>query len=42
LIDNGLNLKEEFNLEPGERDFVGTQLPQGDNYDIGAVEFIKN
>jgi len=42
LIDKGLNLNEMFGIDIGGKDFLGTQLPQGIGYDIGAVEFIKN
>jgi hypothetical protein len=41
LIDNGLNLREMFGTDTGERDFLGTPLPQGNGYDIGAVEFVE-
>jgi len=41
LIDNALNLKEMFGINTGEKDITGTQLPQGNKYDIGAIENIK-
>jgi hypothetical protein len=39
LIDNGLNLKDMFGIEPGERDIFGTKIPQGQGFEIGAVEY---
>ena len=42
LIDSGLNLEEMVGINTGEKDFFGTQLPQGKGYDIGAVEFVEN
>jgi hypothetical protein len=39
LIDHGLNLKEVAGLDPGSRDLLGTLVPQGKHYDIGAIEF---
>jgi hypothetical protein len=39
LVDYGLDLKEMFGIEIGERDFFGTITPQGKGYDVGAVEF---
>jgi hypothetical protein len=38
VINNGLNLKEIMGLDPGSRDLPGTSVPQGQQYDIGAVE----
>jgi len=42
VIDNALNLKEMFGIAAGEKDLTGTQLPQGNKYDIGAIENVKN
>ncbi len=39
LVDGGLNLKDLFQIEPGGQDLLGTSLPSGNNYDIGAIEF---
>lgn len=39
LIDKGLNILEMFGINPGERDFFGTKIPQGKGFDIGAVEY---
>ncbi len=39
VIDHGLNLKEIIGLDPGSRDLPGTQVPHGQQYDIGAVEY---
>ncbi|HEX2395141.1 MAG TPA: right-handed parallel beta-helix repeat-containing protein [Bacteroidales bacterium] len=41
LIDNGLNLKEISGIDPGDKDLFGTLIPQGNNYDIGAIEYVK-
>ena len=41
LIDNALNLKSEFNIDPGSRDYCGTDLPQASGYDVGACEATK-
>ncbi len=38
LIDGGLNLKELFGIDPGSRDLVGSTIPEGDKFDIGAIE----
>ena len=38
LIDKGLNLKSMLGLDPGARDLPGTTVPQGEQYDIGALE----
>ena len=38
LVDGGLNLKELFSIDPGGQDMLGTALPSGNNYDIGAIE----
>lgn len=40
LIDNGLDLKEMFELGTGTQDIVGTIIPSGAGYDIGAIEFV--
>jgi len=38
LIDNALNLKSVFNIDPGLRDYCGTALPHSSGYDVGACE----
>jgi hypothetical protein len=38
-IDIGLDLKKQFNLNPGMKDFYGNSLPQRGKYDVGAHEF---
>jgi hypothetical protein len=38
LLDIGLDLKERLNLDMGKRDLLGTLIPSGKNYDIGAIE----
>ena len=38
-IDTGLNLKELFGINPGDRDFYGSPLPQGSKQDVGACEY---
>jgi hypothetical protein len=40
LIDAGLDLRFLFGIDPGNRDFYGTSIPQGKGYDIGAHEII--
>lgn len=42
LIDHGLDLKKLFNLETGTKDIIGTTLPQGKGFDIGAMEHVNN
>lgn len=39
-IDNGLNLRELFGIDPGPRDFYGTALPMNGRFDIGAHELV--
>lgn len=39
LIEGGLNLRELFQLDPGARDILGTPIPAGEKFDIGAVEY---
>jgi hypothetical protein len=41
LIDMGLDLNKLFNLELVTKDIAGTSLPQGEGYDIGALENVK-
>jgi hypothetical protein len=38
VIDNGLDLEEMYGIDRGERDFLGTTIPQGTGFDIGAIE----
>ena len=38
-IDNGLNLKQLFNIDPGPRDYYGTPLPTDGKLDMGAHQF---
>ena len=38
LVDRGLNLKVLLDLKVGDRDLMGTHIPKGNNYDIGALE----
>jgi hypothetical protein len=38
LVNKGLDLSSLFAVQIGTRDFYGTSLPQGGNYDIGADE----
>ncbi len=42
VIDMGLDLKDLFDLDPGAKDMLGTPLPSGQAFDIGAIEFKKN
>jgi hypothetical protein len=39
VIDGGLDLKAMFGLDPGPADILGTPVPSGRAYDIGAVEY---
>ena len=39
VIDAGLNLKTEFEIEPGELDFALNNNLQNETYDIGAIEY---
>jgi hypothetical protein len=41
LIDNGLHLKELFNLDLPQKDIAGTSLPVNKTFDIGAIEFVR-
>lgn len=41
VIDAGLNLRELFDLDPGKKDILGTPIPSGQAFDIGAVEYQK-
>ena len=42
VIDKGLDLKALFDLDPGEKDILGTPVPSGHAFDIGAVEYKKD
>jgi hypothetical protein len=42
VIDAGLDLTKLFNLDPGKTDILGTPVPSGQAFDIGAIEFKKN
>ena len=39
LVDRGLNLMTLLHIDPVKKDLLGTFLPSGNNYDIGAIEF---
>jgi hypothetical protein len=41
MIDKGLDMKELFGIDPGEKDFLGTKIPWGKGYDVGAVEYVE-
>ncbi|MGW8314098.1 MAG: right-handed parallel beta-helix repeat-containing protein [Bacteroidales bacterium] len=41
LIDAGIDLREQFSVDPGEKDLVGTTIPVNLKYDIGAIEALK-
>ena len=41
LVDSGLNLKEMFGIDIGERDFFGTEIPQGNGFEVGAAEYLE-
>jgi hypothetical protein len=38
-IDKGMKISAIFNHDPGEHDLVGNQIPLGNGYDFGALEF---
>jgi hypothetical protein len=38
LIDAGIDLRSQFGINPGDRDFYGNPIPQGKCFDIGAHE----
>ena len=38
LINQGLELREVAGLDPGEKDILGTPVPAGEHFDIGAIE----
>ncbi|MCK4989425.1 MAG: hypothetical protein KAS29_03025, partial [Bacteroidales bacterium] len=38
LVERGLNLKTLSNIDVGERELLGTDIPSKNNYDIGAIE----
>jgi hypothetical protein len=39
LIDAGIDIRSEFGIDPGDRDFYGNPIPSGKGFDIGAHEF---
>ena len=39
LIDQGLDLKVVFDIDPGNHDLAGTKIPQGKGFDPGAIEY---
>jgi len=39
LIDAGIDIRSQFGIDPGDRDFYGNPIPQGKGFDIGAHEF---
>jgi hypothetical protein len=38
LVDKGIDLEKMLNVDPGGLDLLGTSLPKGNFYDIGAIE----
>jgi hypothetical protein len=38
IVDKGLNLKAQFGVDPGTRDFYGQSLPAGAGFDMGPQE----
>ncbi len=38
LINAGVDLRSQFDIDPGNRDFYGNPIPQGEGFDIGAHE----
>jgi len=41
LVDAGIDLRAQFGIDPGQRDFYGNPIPQGKGFDIGAHEIIS-
>lgn len=39
LINAGLDIQTEFGINPGARDYYGTNIPAGNEFDIGAHEY---
>jgi len=39
LVDGGMDLVKLLHIDPVKKDLLGTSLPSGNNYDIGAIEF---
>ncbi len=39
LVNNALNLKDLFKMDPGKQDILGSNLPVGGKFDIGAIEY---
>jgi hypothetical protein len=37
-VDRALDLRSLFGIDPGQVDFFGVSIPQGDAYDMGAHE----
>jgi hypothetical protein len=40
LIDNGLDLKHDFGIDPGPCDITDAPVPQGIGFDAGAIEYL--
>lgn len=40
LVDGGIDIRAQFGIDPGERDFYGNPIPQGEGFDIGAHEIV--
>jgi len=39
LIDQGLDIKSLFGIDPGSHDFYGTTIPVNGKFDVGAAEY---
>lgn len=39
LIDNGLDIRSVFGVDPGNQDFYGVAIPVNEMFDIGASEY---
>jgi len=39
LIDQGLDIKSTFGIDPGPHDFYGVLVPENEKFDVGAAEY---
>jgi len=40
LIDAGIDIRSQYGIDPGEKDFYGNPIPSGKGFDIGAHEIV--
>ena len=38
VVNNGLDLRQDFSIDTGGEDLLGNPVPAGSGYDIGAIE----